>query len=80
MVYNHSHEKRFPLHMALSQDGGGHWSDPVVLDDFGEFPAAIATPNGLVHITYATNSTGLGQRRIKHVVVNPQTFFTHNKS
>ena len=67
LIYNHSHTDRFPLNYAISLDGGNSWSEPYVLDAAGEFPAAIVTADGLVHITYATTSSK--QRRIKHVVI-----------
>lgn len=72
LVYNHSHTDRFPLHLAISTDGGEHWSLPLVLDERGEFPAAVATSDGQVHITYAFPVAPAGQRRIKHVVISPQ--------
>jgi len=73
LVYNHSHTHRFPLNLALSTDGGDHWSQPLVLDEIGEFPAAIVTSDGLIHITYAfPSSCSPDQRRIKHVVIDPK--------
>lgn len=70
LIYNHSHTARYPLHLAVSIDGGDHWSQPIVLETIGEFPAAIVTSDGFIHITYAVPSQS-GQRRIKHVVVDP---------
>lgn len=72
LIYNHSHTERFPLHIAVSSDGGDHWSDPVVLDSVGEFPAGIVTKDGMVHVTYAAPAEGSEQRRIKHVVLDLQ--------
>ena len=71
LFYNHSHTDRFPLHMALSVDGGDHWSEPLVLAEVGEFPAAIVTADGLVHVTYAAPCADSEQRRIKHVIIDP---------
>jgi predicted neuraminidase len=69
LIYNHSHTDRFPLNLALSLDGGTHWSDPVSLDDRGEFPSATLTPDGLIHVTYAFSASDHEQRRIKHLVI-----------
>lgn len=74
LFYNHSHINRFPLNFAISLDGGDHWSQPFVLDK-GEFPAAILTTDGLIHVTYATTSLESEQQRIKHVVINPKQVF-----
>jgi predicted neuraminidase len=71
LIYNHSHTDRFPLNLAISLDGGDHWSQPYILDSIGEVPAAILTTDGLVHVTYAIRSSEFKQRRIKHVVINP---------
>ncbi len=70
LVYNHSHTARFPLHVAISLDGGGHWSEPFVLEEWGEFPAGILTSDGAIHITYSIPSPHSEQRRIKHVVID----------
>ncbi len=70
LIYNHSHTDRFPLSLAVSSDGGDHWSQPFTLDDIGEFPAAIATVDGSIHVTYAITSSTSAQRRIKHIVVD----------
>ncbi len=68
LIYNHSHTDRFPLHISVSFDGGDHWSKSLELDSVGEFPAAIKTADGMVHVTYATPSSNSTQRRIKHVI------------
>ena len=75
LAYNHSFTERFPLHLAITSDGGSHWSSPMILDSAGEMPAVIATSDGLVHITYAFAENKEDQRRIKHVVVDPKVFF-----
>ena len=72
VVYNHSHTNRFPLNAAVSMDGGDTWSDPFVLDEKGEFPSAIVASSGLIHVTYAVTPPGHEQRRIKHIVINPE--------
>ena len=75
----HSHTNRFPLNLAVSLDGGDHWSQPVTLESIGEFPAAIATADGSIHITYAITSSTSAQRRIKHIVVDPTQLDTISK-
>lgn len=70
LLYNHSHTYRYPLNLAISLDGGDHWSDPYILDESGEFPAAILASDEKLHITYAINSKNEEQRRIKHSVVD----------
>jgi hypothetical protein len=55
-------------------DGGDHWSEPIILDDAGEFPAAIATSDGLIHVTYAVTCSQFGQRRVKHAVIDPARY------
>jgi len=70
LIYNHSHTNRYPLNLSISSDGGLHWSEPFIIDSIGEFPAAITTSDGLVHITYAVPSSSEGQRRIKHLVID----------
>ena len=69
LIYNHSFTDRFPLNIARSCDGGKTW-DPI-LELEGEFPAAILTSDGLVHMTYAQCPPESTQRRIKHVVIDP---------
>ena len=68
LIYNHSHTDRYPLNLAISEDGGDHWLDPIVIAETGEFPSAVLAKDGLVHITYAAKADG-EQRRIKHMVV-----------
>jgi predicted neuraminidase len=73
LFYNHSHTDRHPLHCAVSLDGGETWSAPMILEEAsGEFPAAILSSDGLIHVTYAIYKPGHNQRRIKHVVINPK--------
>jgi predicted neuraminidase len=70
LVYNHTKTDRYPLNVAVSDDGGETWQMRVVLEEKeGEFsyPAMIQTQDGLVHITYTWN-----RKLIKHVVLNPE--------
>lgn len=71
MFYNHSFTDRFPLSIAISKDGGKTWEKKCDLEEkTGEFPAAIRTEDGLIHVTYAYELES-GQRRVKHVTINP---------
>lgn len=69
LFYNHSHFNRYPLHLCISLNGMS-WSSPLIIDDTGEFPAAVLASDGKVHLTYAIASPV--QRRIKHVVIDPE--------
>jgi predicted neuraminidase len=71
LLYNHSHTERYPLNMAISLDGGDHWSDPYLLSETGEFPSGILASDGLIHATYAIPSLNSDQRRIRYVVLDP---------
>lgn len=71
LVYNHSHTNRYPLHLAVSLDGGNTWSPPLLLDSSGEFPSGALSSDGFLHITYAFAEEHGAQRRIKHVVIDP---------
>ncbi len=75
LVYNHlgagpiGWGRRGMLNLAVSEDGVA-WKAAWVLEqergaEFS-YPAAIQTPDGLVHITYTWK-----RRRIKHVVIDP---------
>jgi len=75
LVYNHLGSgpsgwgRRGMLNLAISSDGL-KWQAALVLEreagaEFS-YPAAIQTPDGLVHITYTWK-----RQRIKHVVVDP---------
>lgn len=76
LVYNHSHDSRFPLNLALSLDGGDTWKKVMTLENrSGEFPTAIVDSSGFVHVTYASQPPGALQRRIKHVVIDPSKLF-----
>src|SRR5579862_385238 len=72
LVYNHSQDKRSPLNVALSEDGGATWDMKVILEDAsGEYsyPSVIQTDNGYVHIVYTWK-----RKRIKHIVLDPTLF------
>ena len=55
LVYNHSDSFRYPLNVALSEDGI-HWNSVAVLDSepTGQYsyPAVIQAKDGLIHIVY----------------------------
>jgi len=68
LVYNPSPRWRFPLGLALSDDGL-NWRDAGCLErGLGEYsyPAVIQDPTGQIHIVYTWNL-----HRIKHVVLDP---------
>ncbi len=71
LVYNHTHESRSPLNVAVSTDGK-RWQAALVLEDDPvapngfSYPAVIQTSDGLVHTTYTWK-----RERIKHVVIDP---------
>lgn len=78
LFYNHSSTERFPLSIAISKDGGKTWERKCDLEEIsGEFPAVIYTSDGLIHTTYAYD-VGTGQRKVKHVVINPEKLFGTN--
>lgn len=70
LFYNHSHTDRHPLHMALSLDGGDHWSEPTLVDEEGEFPSAILGSDGMIYVTYPKPWIN-SQRRIKVQIIDP---------
>ena len=70
LVYNHLSEGRNAIHLAVSNDDGKTWSEPIKLEgDDGEFsyPAVIQTSDGLIHVTYTWKRT-----RIRHLVIDPR--------
>lgn len=76
LVYNHTGTpkgkwggNRYPLNIAVSEDGK-KWHAGLVLEDTkGEYsyPAVIQSNDGLVHILYTWN-----RLKIKHVVIDPE--------
>jgi predicted neuraminidase len=73
LCYNDSQTNRYPLSLALSEDGGEKWQKICDIEKHsGEFPAMILTSDGLVHITYAIEEGKSGQRRIKHIALDPK--------
>ena len=79
LVYNHSAPppetptkgKRYPLDVALSDDGVA-WRHALTLEaepvgNGYAYPAVIQTADGLVHVTYTWN-----RKMIKHVVLDPK--------
>ena len=74
LFYNHSHEHRFPLDLALSTDGGDSWTSVMTLEtDSGEFPSAIQASDGTIHVIYTWKQSGKTQRVIKYSVLSIQT-------
>jgi predicted neuraminidase len=69
LVYNHSQEERYPLNIALSEDGGKTWKMKWVLENApGEYsyPCVIQTKDKKVHISYTWN-----RKNIKYVILDP---------
>lgn len=69
LVYNHSKENRYPLNIALSDDGGKTWDMKLVLEtEPGEYsyPCVVQTKDKLIHISYTWN-----RKKIKYVVLDP---------
>ncbi len=68
LVYNHTPRGRGLLNVAMSSDGRQWQAGAVLESERGEFsyPAVIATPDGLAHITYTWK-----REKIKHVVIDP---------
>jgi len=76
LVYNHTGTpkgkwggKRYPLNVAVSEDGK-KWHAGLVLEDTkGEYsyPAVIQSSDGLIHILYTWD-----RLKIKHVVIDPE--------
>lgn len=76
LVYNHTGTpkgkwggNRYPLNVAVSEDGI-KWHAGLVLEDTkGEYsyPAVIQSSNGLIHILYTWD-----RLKIKHVVIDPE--------
>lgn len=69
LVYNHTESGRSPIHLAVSDDDGRSWRDPLILEEGeGEFsyPAVIQASDGTIHITYTWK-----RRRIRHLTVEP---------
>lgn len=69
LVYNHTPRGRFPLHLAISEDGKEWRAALVIESEPGElsYPAIIQSGDGMVHITYTWKRT-----KIRHVVVDPK--------
>ena len=69
LVYNHSEKERWPLNVAISNDGL-KWNAALVLENepIGQYsyPAVIQTSDGLVHVTYTWR-----RLKIKHAVIDP---------
>ena len=76
LVYNHAGTpkgkwggNRYPLNVAVSEDGMKWHAGHVLEDTKGEYsyPAVIQSCDGLIHILYTWN-----RLKIKHVVIDPE--------
>jgi predicted neuraminidase len=68
LVFNDSPSERRPLSIALSPDEGRSWTLPKAVadgDSTYSYPAAIQTPDGLIHVLYSR-----GRESIRHTVLN----------
>lgn len=68
LVYNDSPSARRPLSTTVSADDGATWYPPrLLVDGPGSYayPAAIQTPDGLIHIVYSDD-----RQRIGHIALN----------
>jgi predicted neuraminidase len=78
LAYNSDHVQRFPLSLAISNDGGSSWMKIADVEtNSGEFPSLLTSSDGLLHVAYAWTPDGKQQRVIKHVVIDPQILFTN---
>ncbi|MBI4376611.1 MAG: exo-alpha-sialidase [Elusimicrobia bacterium] len=66
LVYNHSNERRSPLSIAVSKDGGASFRRIFDLEPAGghgySYPAIIQSSDGLLHVVYTYE-----RKTIKHV-------------
>lgn len=68
LVFNDSRSERHPLSIAISGDGAHSWPHRRVLVDGAgsySYPAAVQTPDGLIHVVYSHRRETIG-----HIVVN----------
>jgi predicted neuraminidase len=78
LIYNHSQTARHPLSLAVSTDGGKSWEKKMDLEETtGEFPAAILSTDGTIHVIYAYEIQ-TGQRRIKHLTIESKPLFQND--
>lgn len=71
LVYNHSKEKRFPLNVSVSKDGGETWKMKLTLEkNPGEYsyPCVIQAKDGKIHISYTWN-----RKNIRYVILDPSS-------
>lgn len=65
LVYNHTSGDRHAIHLAVSEDDGETWTEPVLLESGpGEYsyPAIIQSEDGAIHITYTWH-----RKRIRYI-------------
>jgi predicted neuraminidase len=68
LIYNDSNVARRPLSASISGDEGVTWYPPRVLvdgDGAYAYPAAVQTPDGLIHVVYSHN-----RERVVQVTLN----------
>jgi len=66
LVYNHTERGRFPLNVAVSEDGTNFQPLVTLESERGEFsyPAVVQAADGTVHITYTWN-----RKKVRHVEI-----------
>ena len=67
-MFNDSTTDRRPLSIAISADDGLTWPhrrDLADGDSTYSYPAAVQTPDGLIHVVYS-----LGRANIQHITLN----------
>lgn len=72
LIYNPRRDKRAPLQIDFSDDGGKTWEKGITLEsEEGEYsyPAAIQSSDGRVHLLYSHALIQRSQRKIKHVIL-----------
>ncbi|MCB0330016.1 MAG: exo-alpha-sialidase [Bdellovibrionales bacterium] len=73
VVYNHSLERRVPLSLAASYDGGISWSEPWNLDETAQevsYPSFIVGSDGMIHGVYTFN-----RRMLKYISFSEEELY-----
>ncbi len=63
MVFNDSRDRRTPLSLSVSDDGGRRWSPPMVIvqgPGAWSYPSVAQTPDAVVHVLYSHDRRRIG--------------------